>query len=377
MKKWLSIVSIISIMLCCVACGNTNRVKMNVAKSNSAESDIDIVSDNGKSKILIAYFTWADNTVVEDEEEAIRSALKHYEDIGDSDNYSDVDAVSSARVVSPGNTEKMAQWIQQYVGGDLFPITVTKPYSSDYDECMNRAADEKANEERPELATHLDNMDDYDIVFLGFPNWWYTAPMLVFSFIDEYDLSGKTIIPFCTHGTGGIASSVKDITAALPDTAKVLEPIGVYRADINQAQSVINEWLQSLGFSDKKETVNAEKKIKITVGKKKVMISLYDSPAANALYERLPMELKFEDFNNIEKISYLSDNLPTEGEPEGCDPKKGDFCYYEPWGNLSVFYQDFKHSNGLIPLGHVDSGMNVITDMTENSVVTMEAINDK
>ena len=69
---------------------------------------------------------------------------------------------------------------------------------------------------------HIDNMDDYDVVFLGFPNWWYTAPMAVFSFIEEYDLSGKTVVPFCAHGTGGLAASVRDITAA-----EVLEPIGV------------------------------------------------------------------------------------------------------------------------------------------------------
>lgn len=77
--------------------------------------------------------------------------------------------------------------------------------------------------------------------------------MAIFSFIEEYDLSGKTIIPFCAHGTGGLAGSVKDITGALPDSAEVLEPIGVYRPDVDSAQPVINEWLDQLGFADEKQ----------------------------------------------------------------------------------------------------------------------------
>ncbi len=78
--------------------------------------------------------------------------------------------------------------------------------------------------------------------------------MAVFSFIEEYDLSGKTVIPFCVHGTGGLASSVKDITDALPDSAEVLEPIGVYRPDVDSAQPVINEWLDSLGYTEENMT---------------------------------------------------------------------------------------------------------------------------
>lgn len=181
-----------------------------------------------QENILIAYFTWADNTVVEDEEA--------------------VDATSSASVLPPGNTAQMAGWIQQCVGGDLFSIVVTEPYPDDYDECLDRAADEKAENARPKLANHVESIDDYDVIFLGFPNWWYTAPMAVFSFIEEYDLSDKTIVPFCAHGTGGIAEGVRDITVALPDSAEVLEPLGVYRADIGQAQSEVSEWLENLGF---------------------------------------------------------------------------------------------------------------------------------
>ncbi len=376
MKKWIVAFLSFCMLLGIAACGveKTENIPMPENKSEEpaanvettpvteagAEKPEDSSTNQSGSKILIAYFTWAENTQVENPEEV------------------DVDATTSASVLLPGNTAKMAGWIQQKVGGDLFSIIVSEPYSSDYDECLDRAADEKAENARPELVNHVDNMEDYDVVFLGFPNWWYTAPMAIFSFIEEYDFSGKTVVPFCAHGTGGLAGSVTDITAALPDSTEVLEPIGVYRPDIDSAQPVINEWLEGLGFEEREadiEVENTERKLKMTVNGQEVAITLYDTPAANALYDMLPLDLNFEDFNGIEKISYLSQELPTEGEPDGCDPDVGDLCLYAPWGNLSIFYQDFRYSDSLIMLGHIDSGMDVISEMEENTSIVLEKAN--
>ena len=185
------------------------------------------------SNILIAYFTWAENTSVENPDSV------------------DTDATTSASVLPPGNAAKIAGWIQEETGGDLFSIVVTEPYSSDYDECLDRAADEKAGHARPQLLYHVDNMGDYDIVFLGFPNWWYTVPIAVHSFLEEYDFSGKTVVPFVTHGTGGLSSTVSDVTAALPDSATVLEPVGVYRPEVDGSRPIIQEWLGRLGLEIK------------------------------------------------------------------------------------------------------------------------------
>lgn len=260
MKRWIPSILITYLLLSLTACGEQTEGTVSSSEASQTgmeESEPTTITneeetlnaqETSRERILIAYFSWADNTVVEDEEAAVRSALSHYDSIGGDESYSDVDAVASASVVAPGNIARLAQWIQEYVGGDLFPLVVTEPYPDDYDECLDRAADEKAENARPELADHLESMDDYDVIFLGFPNWWYTAPMAIFSFIEEYDLSGKTIVPFCAHGTGGIAGSVRDITAALPDSVEVLDPLGVYREDIGRAQSEINEWLASLGF---------------------------------------------------------------------------------------------------------------------------------
>lgn len=327
------------------------ETRKDTAKSSPADAE---------SKILIAYFTWAENTVVEDESRI------------------DVDATTSASVLAPGNAARIAGWIQDRTDGDLFSIVVTEPYSSDYDECLNRAADEKAANDRPELAYHVENMEQYDVVFLGYPNWWYTVPMAVHSFLEEYDFSGKTVIPFVTHGTGGMASTIDDMTASLPDSAIVLESIGISRSEVEGAQETVNGWLDGLGF---KETAadsaqTGEKTIIMTVNGQDIEVLLYDTPAANSLYEMLPLELTFEDYNGTEKISYLPEPLTTDGEPDSFDPDTGDFCLYAPWGNLSIFYQDFQNSSGLISLGKVEEGMDVISTMEDDFVVTLTKTED-
>nr|WP_326185246.1 flavodoxin [uncultured Oscillibacter sp.] len=163
----------------------------------------------------------------------------------------DVDATTSASVLAPGHVSQMAGWIQEETGGDLFSIKVADPYSSDYDECLDRAADEKADNARPALSGSVSNMEDHDVVFLGYPDWWSTCPMAIFSFLDSYDFSGKTIIPFCAHGTSGLGSSVRDIKAALPGVT-VLDAVGVQRpgmdTPLNSAESTVKNWLARLDY---------------------------------------------------------------------------------------------------------------------------------
>jgi len=385
-KKWTAFLLSLCLLLGTAACGEqknelpaveTSYKMETVASSSTASEPIETSEEQNENKILIAYFTWADNTTVTDEAAALQSALSHYSSIGDRGNYDEADAISSASILAPGNTAKLAQWIQEYVGGDLFSITVTDQYPDNYDACMERAANEKAQNARPALASTVENFDEYDVIFLGFPNWWYTAPMAVLSFLESYDFSGKTVIPFCAHGTGGLSATVRDITRALPDSTPVLEPLGIYRAEINQAQPIVANWLMSLGFQAKEvdsRMETSERKLKLTVDGREIVIELYDTPAANALYEMLPLELSFEDFNNIEKISYLQDALPTEGEPDGCDPDVGDFCLYAPWGNLSVFYKDFRYSNGLIKLGKIESGEEWMEQLDKVEQVSLEAM---
>lgn len=247
MKRWASLVLSALLLFSLAACGDgdtsnappaeshENMTSQTPSETNRPDQSEPVGSQEPAgqeeaegSHILIAYFTWADNTVVEDPSSV------------------DVDATTSASVLAPGNAAKLAAWIQEAVGGDLHSIVVEEPYSSDYDECLDRAAEEKADNARPALTTHVENMEDYDIVFLGFPNWWYTLPMPVLTFVEEYDWSGKTVVPFVTHGTGGLSSTIRDLTAALPEDTTILEPIGVYRPEVDTSQGAVQDWLAGL-----------------------------------------------------------------------------------------------------------------------------------
>lgn len=116
------------------------------------------------------------------------------------------------------------------------------------------------------------------------------------------------------------------------------------------------------------------RQIRLTVAGQECIATLYDNPSANDLYNALPLELTFEDYNQTEKISHPPKTLTTEGMPDTFDPDVGDLCLYAPWGNLCIFYRDFRNSISLIPLGQIDSGMDVIGSMTEDFTVTMEVV---
>lgn len=141
---------------------------------------------------------------------------------------------------------------------------------------------------------------------------------------------------------------------------------------VNNTNSLEENITEKEPDSPETKTDTRERNLKLIIDGQEIPITLYDTPTANALYDSLPLELTFEDFNGTEKISYLSEQLPTEGEPDGCDPSVGDLCYYAPWGNLSIFYQDYRYSNSLIKLGHIDSGMELIENR-ENFSATLEA----
>lgn len=215
-----------------LSCGNNDTQKKDyIVDSLETSQNINALNiSNTQNKILIAYFTWSDNTIVENPDSI------------------DVDAETSASVLSPGNAELIATWIAEKTGGDLFSIKTQNKYSSDYDECLNQARRERDNNERPALVGRVNNIDDYDVIFLGFPNWWYTCPMAVFTFVESYDLSGKTIIPFCTHGTGGLSRTIRDLKNILPENCEVLEPIGVYRPEVKNSKSRVLDWLKKLGY---------------------------------------------------------------------------------------------------------------------------------
>ena len=116
-------------------------------------------------------------------------------------------------VVEKGNTEIIAEMIAEKTGGQLFQIQPVNAYPETYDACTEVAQQEKHEGARPELAETVENWDDYDVIYLGYPIWWGDMPMAVYTFLESYDFAGKTVIPFCTHGGSGLAGTVQSIQA--------------------------------------------------------------------------------------------------------------------------------------------------------------------
>ena len=146
-----------------------------------------------------------------------------------------------------GNTEAVANFIHDAVGGDIVKLETETPYPSDYDELVDYAQEEQRENARPTLSTNIDNIDEYDTIFLGYPNWWGDMPMPIYTFLDEYDLSGKTIAPFITHGGSGLSGTPQNIKEEEPN-ATVTEGLAVSGSSSRSSQSTVNNWLSKIGF---------------------------------------------------------------------------------------------------------------------------------
>jgi flavodoxin len=147
------------------------------------------------------------------------------------------------KYVDVGNTEIAAGIIKELTGADMFKIEQVNPYSKDYNECIAQAqADQKRNA-RPELKIYPERIDEYDTIYLGFPNYWGTMPMAVFTFLEHFDFSGKTIKPFCTHEGSGLGRSVGDIKRICPN-ATVEKGLAIHGSSVNQSEQIIKKWVK-------------------------------------------------------------------------------------------------------------------------------------
>lgn len=182
-------------------------VRNAVAGSGSVSGSAANNSASGDGNILIAYFSWG------------------------------------------GNTEGVAEEIQRQTGADLFEITMVNPYSDDYNTVLDEAQRDQNEQARPELASHVENMEQYDTIILGYPNWWASIPMPVASFLEEYDFSGKTILPFCSHGGGRFGQSLTAISKLTPDAA-MGEALSIHYSGGSSMPDDVSEWLSNNGISE-------------------------------------------------------------------------------------------------------------------------------
>ena len=147
----------------------------------------------------------------------------------------------SIRNLAKGNTEAAAEFIQKATGGDLFEIDTVKPYAEDYTECINLAKAELRAKARPDIKSFVDSIDQYDTIFVGYPNWWGTMPMCMFTFLEHYDLSGKKIVPFCTNEGSGMGASEKDLKKLCP-AAQILPGLSITGNRVYEMEKQIEAW---------------------------------------------------------------------------------------------------------------------------------------
>ena len=224
MKKWTSLLLALAMALSLAACGSSNQgntpeppasVSGSTAEETPteepaeepseepAESETSTTGDS--SSVLIAYFSWS------------------------------------------GNTEQVAQIIQQETGGDLFEITPAPPYTDDYNELLDIAQQEQSGNARPELAGQVENWEQYDTIFVGYPNWWSDAPMAVYTFLESYDWDGKTLVPFNISASGGFGRSLSGLEESATG-ATILDGLSFTERTLGDAQSEVTTWLDELGL---------------------------------------------------------------------------------------------------------------------------------
>lgn len=225
MKKWI-LMSVLAMMLTAAltgcgaksaqeATGQTETEGTAVVESSavteSSEAKTDEATEeaseteNGEKKTLVVYYSWS------------------------------------------GNTEKIANMIGEYTGGTLFKLEPAEPYSEDYNTVVEQAKKEQQENARPALAADVEDFDSYDVIFMGYPNWWSDVPMLMNTFMESHDFTGKTVIPFCTHGGGGFGKSVSSVKAGTAG-ATVLDGLAVSGSQADGAQTDVLALIDSLGF---------------------------------------------------------------------------------------------------------------------------------
>lgn len=141
-----------------------------------------------------------------------------------------------------GNTEVAAGILKELTGADLFKIEQVQPYAKGYNQCIAQAQEDQKRDARPELKVYPESIEDYDTIYLGFPNYWSTMPMAVFTFLEHFDFSGKTIKPFCTHEGSGMGRSEKDIKGLCPN-AKVEKGLAIYGSSVSRSKKDFEKWI--------------------------------------------------------------------------------------------------------------------------------------
>ena len=219
MKRKILLSLIIVLSLCLITgCGKKEVNKEAESQANDILNN-DTKKDKSDSKILIVYFSRT----------------------GENYNVGNIEV---------GNTAMMASYMKEYLNADSFEIVPVDKYPNSYDDCLDVATKEKNSDARPKIQNKIDNFADYDTVFIGYPIWWGDMPMIIYTFLEEYDFTGKTVIPFNTHegsGESGTYSTIKDkLSNASVNTDGLALQGQTARTEAGKKETT--DWLKKLGY---------------------------------------------------------------------------------------------------------------------------------
>ncbi|MDO4322481.1 MAG: flavodoxin [Lachnospiraceae bacterium] len=227
MKKIISLLTVFTLLFCLAACSSNNTTE---GDNPSSSGDVQSSVDNRQNQ--------------PDDSQNPPSSSEKSSDPADEP----TETGSKALVVyfsHSGNTESVAKEIQSQTGADIFEIVPATPYTTDYNTLLDVAQNEKRDNARPAISGTVENLDDYDTVYLGYPNWWADMPMVLYTFLDTYDLSGKTIAPFVTSGGSGFSNTISTIKSMEPN-ATVTDGLSIRDSAAGNPASAVSDWLEKL-----------------------------------------------------------------------------------------------------------------------------------
>jgi len=242
MKKTLTLVLTLIIMISSLAgCGSSKNQPNDNSQSQPSSTEqskttappaIGIASAAKKEgmKTLVVYFSMPETT-------------KSNNMTQEEDNST---VVINGEVI--GNTQYVAYLIQKNIGADIFRLEPKTPYPTNHKTLVDLAKAEQKNNARPELAAKVENLEQYDVIFLGYPNWWGDMPMILYSFLESHNLSGKTIIPFNTHGGSEFSNTINSIAALQPNASVIKNGFTVSRNTVQNSGNAVATWVKDLGY---------------------------------------------------------------------------------------------------------------------------------
>lgn len=341
-------------------CSDGNNEPQTEIPDNSGNNDDDepgtVTPGNGK--ILIAWFSRWGNT-----------------------NYpSNVDATTGASVIVDngtrrGTTEVVARYIQTAVGGDLHLIETSEPYPTEFDDVRDQNHTEQAAGTLPALKNHIENMEQYDVIFIGYPNWALDVPQAILSFLSAYDFSGKTVVPFCTHAGYGAGSSYRSVQNAASD-ANVLDGIAIKDSEVLSAELQVQSWLERIGIEREEPQGGA---IRVTAGGHTFTGEWLDTPLANEIRDMFPLKATLGRYGGREYYGSMP-SRPTETEEGQLRFENGDITYCPSNNTIAIFYDNADDPDmgqltmRIIPIGKVTSGLEIFNEMDSRLEFTFDNV---